>query len=1161
MLDPGFVHLRVHSAYSLLEGAIQLRELPELCRRHLMPAVAVTDTNNMFAAMEFAMVASAAGIQPIIGCQLDFASDDAESGANRHVPAHRRRLDRLVLLAQDETGYRNLMQLSSDAFLASEAGEVHTTFEQLERHGDGLICLSGGPDGPLGRLLEGGQREAAAVMVRQLAGLFPGRFYVELQRHGLEIEGRIEPGLLELADAENLPLVATNDVYFAEAELHQAHDALLCIDQGVPVSEQNRRRLTANHYFRSADEMRELFSDIPEAVDNTIVIALRCAYMPLRRDPILPPFADRDGGGEVEALRTRARAGLEARLEKQVFDSAMDTAARDDKARPYRDQLDFELGVIIDMGFPGYFLIVADFIQWAKEQDIPVGPGRGSGAGSVVSWALAITDLDPLRFGLLFERFLNPERVSMPDFDIDFCQDGRDRVIEYVRRKYGADRVANIITFGTLQARAVLRDVGRVLGMPYRQVDEICKMVPFNPARPPKLQEAIDAEPDLQEMRRDDESVAQLIDISLKLEGLYRHASTHAAGVIIGDRPLTELVPLYRDPREGQLATQFSMKYAEAAGLVKFDFLGLKTLTVLQKACELVADRGEEVELDSLPLDDPATYELLGRGDTVGIFQLESGGMRDALRQMKPDSFEDIIALVSLYRPGPMDNIPRYIACKHGEEEPDYLHPDLQPVLEETFGVIIYQEQVMEIAKILSGYSLGGADLLRRAMGKKIKSEMEAQRQVFVNGAVARGVERGRASTIFDLVDKFAGYGFNKSHAAAYALVAYQTAWLKAHYPVEFLAASMTLDYGNTDKLGVFRQELARLGIELLPPDINRSQAFFSVEPVANGGVRHAMRYALAAIRNVGAKAMEEMVEERDRNGPYRSLTDFASRLGADGANKRQLENLARAGAFDSLDTNRGRLHEGAEHIVRFAASAEAERSSGQANLFGSSDSSAESEVGLWLPDCPDWPTMERLANEYEAVGCYLSAHPLDRYTHRLRRLGVTLAKDVASLAAGAETQMAGVVIGCQERTSNKGERYAFVKFSDPSDTCEMLVSAKLLRESRELVNAGQELHVTVGLGREEGDARLYAREIRPLGDLLARDRGDVKLVVNDKCAVDGIKRILESAEPGKDALALIIRTTDCQEVELQLQGGIALTDRFRTSVENLPGVAEVLDL
>ena len=1159
MLEPGFVHLRVHSAYSLLEGAIRLGDLPELCRRHGMPAVAVTDTNNMFAAMEFAMVASEAGVQPIIGCQLDVVGDDAESGANRHVPAHRRPRDRLVLLAQNETGYRNLMQLSSDAFLASESGEVHTTYERLAVHCDGLICLSGGSDGPLGHLLDDGRHEAAADLARRLAGLFPGRFYVELQRHGLGIEERIEPGLLELADAENLPLVATNDAYFAAPELHQAHDALLCIDQGVPVSEQNRRRLSANHYFRSADEMRVLFSDIPEAVDNTVVIARRCAYMPPRRDPILPPFADSEG--EVEALRMRAQAGLDARLEKHVYDSGMDAAARDDGARPYRDQLDFELGVIIDMGFAGYFLIVADFIRWAREQDIPVGPGRGSGAGSVVSWALAITDLDPLRFGLLFERFLNPERVSMPDFDIDFCQDGRDRVIDYVRQKYGADRVANIITFGTLQARAVLRDVGRVLGMPYGQVDRICKMVPFNPARPPTLQEAIDSEPNLQEMRRSDESVAQLVDISLRLEGLYRHASTHAAGVIIGDRPLAELVPLYRDPREGQLATQFSMKYAEAAGLVKFDFLGLKTLTVLQKACKLVAERGEKIDLDGLPLDDPATYEMLGRGETVGIFQLESGGMRDALRQMKPDSFGDIIALVSLYRPGPMDNIPRYIACKHGEEEPDYLHPDLKPVLEETFGVIIYQEQVMEIAKILSGYSLGGADLLRRAMGKKIKSEMEAQRQIFIDGAVARGVERGRASTIFDLVDKFAGYGFNKSHAAAYALVAYQTAWLKTHYPVEFVAASMTLDYGNTDKLGVFRQELARLGIELLAPDINRSRAFFSVEPVANGGARHAVRYALAAIRNVGAKAMEEMVEERDRNGPYRSLTDFASRLGADGANKRQLENLVRAGAFDSLDVNRRRLLGGAEHIMRFAAGAEAERSSGQANLFGSSDSSAESEVGLWLPDCPDWPTMERLANEYEAVGCYLSAHPLDRYAHRLRRLGVTPAKDVASLAAGSETQMAGVVISCQERISNKGERYAFVQFSDPSDTCEILVSAKLLRDSQDLVRAGQELHVTVGLGREEGDARLYARDIRPLGDLLARDRGDVKLVVDDMCAVDGIRRILKSAEPGKDALALIIRTADCQEVELQLQGGIALTDRFRTSVENLPGVAEVLDL
>jgi DNA polymerase-3 subunit alpha len=907
MSHANFVHLHVHSAYSLSEGAIKIPDLISLCEKQAMPAVAVTDTGNLFGALEFSLAARRAGVQPIIGCQIAVARPSGSGTAQgRRAPGQRPDLDDLVLLVRNRTGYQNLLKLVSSSFLETPIGErAHITFDDLESHAEGLIALTGGPGGAVGALLAAGQHEAATDMLQRLMALFPGALYVELMRHGETIEDKIDGPLIDLAYEFDLPLVATNNCYFSDPDMFEAHDALLCIAAGAHVGDRERRRLTPLYGFRTAEEMQEAFADVPEAIDNTLVIAQRCAFMPDEHAPILPAFSTPEGITEADQLRTEAEAGLEARL--------VVVGLKDEKIKPYRDRLKFELDVIVEMGFPGYFLIVSDFIKWAKAQGIPVGPGRGSGAGSVVAWSLSITDLDPLEFGLLFERFLNPERVSMPDFDIDFCQDRRDEVIQYVQDKYGADHVAQIITFGKLQARAVLRDVGRVLAMPYGYVDKICKLVPFNPAHPPTLKEALEAEPELRRLQKEDDQVARLLDIGMRLEGLFRHASTHAAGVVIGDRRLDELVPLYQDPRSSMAATQFSMKYAEAAGLVKFDFLGLKTLTVLSKAVAFLAERGIEIDLLQLPLEDEKTFEMLARGDTVGVFQLESSGMRDVLRNMKPDCFEDIIALVALYRPGPMDNIPRYIACKHGKEQPDYLHPDLEEILKETFGVMIYQEQVMQIAQVLSGFSLGSADLLRRAMGKKIKSEMEAQRNAFIDGAVARGVDRNQAGQIFDQVDKFAGYGFNKSHAAAYALVAYQTAWLKANYPVEFLAASMTLDLGNTDKLNTFRQELGNLGIPLLPPDINDSDVVFGVRAPENENELGAIRYALAAIKNVGAQAMESVVAERRKNGPYKDIIDFAERIGAKAANKRQLENLIRAGAMDSLHKNRRQLFEGVD--------------------------------------------------------------------------------------------------------------------------------------------------------------------------------------------------------------------------------------------------------
>ncbi|MEM9169753.1 MAG: DNA polymerase III subunit alpha, partial [Pseudomonadota bacterium] len=924
-----FVHLHVHSAYSLSEGAIPVAALLDLCVNADMPAVAVTDTNNLFGALEASEVLSAGGVQSVTGLQQ--AVDDPRLA---EIESRDERAASLVFLAQNEVGYRNLMALSSRAFLESRReNEAAADLSWLDGAADGLICLTGGHDGPLDRLLRAGRPGDAAA-------LFPGRLYVELQRHPARNETSQERALTELAYAKGAPVAATNEPFFPSPDDFEAHEALLCIADGAYIHQDDRRRVTPDHYFNSGEEMAALFADLPEAVEATSEIVRRCAFRPRTHPPILPLFTAPSSDGaqtpadgaesEVRELADQARAGLAARLEEVAPAQPVET---------YWKRLDTELEIINRMGFPGYFLIVADFIKWAKAHGVPVGPGRGSGAGSLVAWSLTITDLDPLRFGLLFERFLNPERVSMPDFDIDFCQDRRDEVIRYVRDRYGADRVAQIITFGKLQARAVLRDVGRVLGMPFGQVDRLCKLVPNNPADPTTLGEAVASEPKLREERDRDPAVAALIEKALKLEGLYRHASTHAAGVVIGDRPLQEITPLYRDPRAQMPATQFNMKWVEPAGLVKFDFLGLKTLTVIEKAFGFIRDAGGDLSAAKIPLHDAPTFSMLGDGAAVGVFQLESAGMRATLRAMKPDSLEDIIALVSLYRPGPMENIPTYVERKQGRERPDYLHPKLQGVLEETYGVIIYQEQVMQIAQILSGYSLGEADLLRRAMGKKKKEEMDRQRRRFVDGAVERGVDAAKASSIFDLVQKFAGYGFNKSHAAAYALIAYQTAYLKANHPAAFLAASMSLDRVNTDKLSVFVNEAARSGVRVAPPHVNHSAADFSVD----GG---AVVYGLSAVKNVGEAAMEAIVAERRRGGPFGDLFDFAERVDLRQVGKRALENLARAGAFDGLAPSRAAAFASADILQKYAAAVFEGRASAQGGLFDRAGGAGEGEAG-----------------------------------------------------------------------------------------------------------------------------------------------------------------------------------------------------------------------
>ncbi len=1150
-----FIHLRTHSAYSLSAGAIKIKELVQLCRARAMPAVAITDTGNLFGALEFASACAESGIQPIIGIEIAVAP----SGAAR-VPrpgnAQAAESDRIVLLVQSELGYRNLMSLTSRAYLEGEAGaEPNVTVADLVGANEGLICLAGGAGGPIGRLVAEGQPDAAGAALLALKAAFPGRLYVELQRHGMPDEAHSEAGLVDLAYAHDVPLVATNNAYFPDRDFYDAHDALLCIAQGRVVADPDRRRLTPDHYFRPAAEMRMLFADLPEACDNTLVIAQRCAFIPRFRNPILPAFnaaGGTAGTDEAAALREAAGSGLAARLASPALLSA--------DHQPYRDRLEFELETIIEMGFAGYFLIVADFIQWAKREGIPVGPGRGSGAGSVVAWALTITDLDPLRWGLLFERFLNPERVSMPDFDVDFCQDRRDEVIRYVQQKYGRDRVAQIITFGKLQARAVLRDVGRVLAMPYGQVDRLCKLVPNNPAHPVSLEQAIAGEPLLQQQRDSDEAVARLIEIALRLEGLYRHASTHAAGVVIADRPLSELVPLYRDPRSDMPVTQFNMKWVELAGLVKFDFLGLKTLTVLARCLELLARRGVELDLAELPLDNPPTFDLLSRGDTVGVFQVEGAGVRDMLKKLRPDRFEDIIAVVSLYRPGPMENIPRYIAVKHGDERPDYLHPLLEPILKETFGIMIYQEQVMQIAQVLAGYSLGSADLLRRAMGKKIQSEMDAQRQQFVAGATERGVERPRAELIFDQMAKFAGYGFNKSHAAAYALVAYQTAFLKANYPVEFMAASMTLDLGNTDKLAHFRPELDRLGIKLLAPHINRSEVTFAVEADPKTGAP-GIRYALAAVKGVGAQAMADVIAERERNGSFRDLFDFAGRLDTKSFNRRQFESLVKAGAFDCLDPNRAQSFAATDLLLRQASRIAEDRESRQENLFAGIDRGFAARPSL--PLVPDWPPVEKLTHEFDAIGFYLSAHPLDPYGQSLERAGILRCADLpAALAANASTRfrLAGIVIGRKERTSARGSRFAFVQLSDNSGAFEVTVFSEVLAQSRALLDSGQPLIVTVDVRREDDSLRLTAQKIEPVDGVVAHAAAGLRVFVAEAEALPRLKSLI-SRETGGRGRVTVVLDLPRSEIELALPGGFRINPGIRAAVKSLPGILDVHDI
>ncbi len=1122
------------------------------------PAVAVTDTATMFGAKAFSKMAPENGVKPILGTQMYLRNPDADD-----VLKSKGRIiepDKIVLLIQNKTGYMNIIKLMNKSYLGGLTGTAEKpqiTLQDLETYNEGLIVLTAGADGQIGRLILENRLQEAEELVLKLQSIFGNRLYMEISRIGLEKEAKTEPKFLEFAYKHNIPLVATNEALFFDAGMYEAHDALVCIAAGEYVANENRFHYSPEQRLKTAEEMVKLFADLPEAVANTVQIAKRCNFLLEFVPPLLPIFECPNGKTENEYIREQAYSGLKQRMEASVYTKDMTEEQKKEIDERYYSRLEYELSVIEKMGFAGYFLIVSDFICWSKNHGVPVGPGRGSGAGSIVAWSLFITELDPLKLDLLFERFLNPERVNMPDFDVDFCQENRYKTIEYVQNKYGIDHVAQIITYGKLQSKAVIRDVARVLQMPYSQADRISKMIPPPvQGKQPTLQEALDQVPELEEMRKNDPQINKLFEIAMKLEGLYRNTGMHAAGVVIGDRPLDQLVPLYKDPRADMPVTQYDMKYIEETGLIKFDFLGLKTLTTIKKTLDLIKENhGVELDLANVSLEDKPTYELLQRGDTAGVFQFESAGMKDVHKQIKPDRFEDLIAIVSLYRPGPMDNIPSYIRRKHGEEEITYLHPKLEPILKNTYGIMIYQEQVMKIAQELAGYTLGGADKLRKAMGKKIKEEMVKHRTIFIDGAVANGIERDIATSIFDQMEKFASYGFNKSHAAAYSLISYQTAYLKTHYPVEFMSATMTMDIINTDKLQFFKEECNKMGIKVLPPDINNSSYEFSVK-------NNQILYALPAVKGVGEANMKALVAEREAHGKFKDISDFIHRMDIKQINRKQLEQLIKAGAFDGLDKNRGKLFENIDNIIQHINSSCELKTSSQASLFGMEEISSQ----VKLKDAPDWPELEKLKFESEAIGFYLSAHPLDSYREGMEKLGVGSCNTIfRSLQVGDKirAKLAGCVSSFKKRISQKGSPFAYLGLSDGSGSFEGVIFSEALSRSEDIINSGLPLlvNVTVEKEREDASPRIMINSVETLDKAIADISHGLIININNIAAVKPIHEILRHDQNGPNKV-YIKPENDVWDVRIELAGGFAFADNnLLSKIKAVPGVATVKEI
>lgn len=1156
MAEPKFIHLRVHTAYSLSEGAMKVPALIHRLHEEHVPAIAVTDTANMFGGKAFSKYAADEGVKPILGCQFYLRNPDADD-----VLKSKGRIiepDKIILLVQNDIGYSNIMHLMKLSYLDNPQSneKPQLKMSDIKSFNEGLIALSGGVEGQIGRLLLENRSAEAEDTTQKLQEIFGDRFYMEISRIGLESERQTEDKFIDLAYKYNIPLVATNEAFFFDADMYEAHDALVCIAAAEYVANDNRKKFSPNNRLRSEAEMVELFSDLPEALQNTVNIAKRCSYLSSKVNPLLPIFECPGAMSQDDYIDQQAHKGLDERMRAHVYFEGMTAEEKKELDDKYYARLEYELSVIKKMGFPGYFLIVSDFIQWSKTHGVPVGPGRGSGAGSIVAWSLKITDLDPLKLDLLFERFLNPERVNMPDFDVDFCQENRAKTIEYVQNKYGFDHVAQIITYGKLQSKAVIRDVARVLQMPYAQADRISKMIPPGvQGKNPTLQEALDQVPELEEMRQNDPQVNKLFDIAMKLEGLYRHSGVHAAGVVIGDRPLEQLVPLYKDPRADMPVTQYDMKFVEETGLIKFDFLGLKTLTVIKRAVDWIKKtKGISLDIEKVPLDDKQTYEMLQRGDTTAVFQFESPGMKDVHKQIKPDRFEDLIAIVSLYRPGPMDNIPSYIKRKHGEEEITYLHPLLEPILKETYGIMIYQEQVMNIARALGGYTMGGADKLRKVMGKKMRDEIPKQRKMFMEGAVKNGIEESVAGAIFDQMEKFASYGFNKSHAAAYSLISYQTAYLKAHYPVEFMCAVMSLDITNVDKLLFYKEECKKMGFKVLPPDINKSDADFSVE---DGNIR----YALAAIKSVGAANMEAIEAERKSRGPYKDISDFIHRIDAKQINRRQLEQLIKAGAFDCIDKNRGRLFANIDTIVQHISAATELKTSVQSSLFGTEELQAK----VKLSEQADWPELERLKLEAEAIGFYLSAHPLDSYAQGMERLGVKKCNEVfQGIRTGdnIRAKLAGCVNSFQKRLSKSGNKYAFLEISDGTSNFEGLLFSEGLVRYEETIKSGLPLLVSVTIDKqnEDGNPRVMINSVETLDKAISDVANGLEISIGDIGAVSKLRQILSGDRNGKNKI-YIKPDNDNWDIRIELKGGYALYGDILSQIRSLAGITSVKEI
>jgi len=1096
-----FNHLKIHTQYSICEGALKISDLSEYCKAHKITSVGISDSRNMCGVLAFSEEISKAGTQPVIGTQINF------SFSHNNLE----KIGKISLIAKNIAGYKNLLKLSSHSYLSIEKNQdPHCAIEELVKYSDGVIVLLGGSHSLISDMILSNNISECEFLIQKIAHIFKDNAYIEIQRHGEIHEKDLEVKLLEFSSKFNIPIIATHEVFYLEEDMYEAHDAYICVGQKTYVNDTKRLRYSDQHYLKTDVEMVEIFSDLPEALENNQNIPLRCSYRPLTSKPMLPNFNTESSNVDDE-LKSQARSGLVVKLQDFILNNISDLDEKDLVRKKYEDRLDYEVEMISKMKFSGYFLIVSDYIKWAKSKNIPVGPGRGSGAGSLVAWCLSITDLDPIKFGLIFERFLNPDRISMPDFDIDFCQEDRDKVINYVKDKY-KNKVAQIITFGKLQARMALRDIGRVMGLPYGRVDQLTKMIPFDPSRPLSLAESVAMEPRIQEAQKEDPTIDKLIKLALKLEGLFRNIATHAAGIVIGDKDLIEIIPLYKD-HDSSIpipVTQFDMKWAEEAGLVKFDFLGLKTLTVIKKTITLIKEDGKSLDIEKIPLDDEKTFKLLSSGETMGIFQLESSGMREVLKQMQPNKFEDIIALVALYRPGPMQNISTYNNRKHGLEEPDYLHPKIESILKETYGVIIYQEQVMQIAQALSGFSAGKADILRKAMGKKKSAEMDRQKKDFIEGAIKNNIPKEQAVYIFQLVEKFAQYGFNKSHAAAYALIAYQTAYLKTHYPLSFFSASMSMDMSNTDKLNQFYEELKRLLINVHNPCINNCFADF----VPRGNTIY---YALSGIKAVGFEAISNVIKEREENGKFLSIEDFITRVSSKDINKLQLEGLVKAGAFDCLDKNRAKIYHNVPELIKQSKNYDENLELNQINLF---ESQTNQDFKISFTEQSEWDEPEKIKREFESIGFFVSDHPLKNYKQVLQGYNVINYQEFVESSNITECMLSGTVMAIQEKKTAKGMPFAIVKFSDLSRMFEFFIFSEVLISNREKLSPGKSFLISIKREMlKSGIERTNVSKIFSIDDIKEKSISNVSIEVKDADALKNIKN--EITKDGKTSVSL----------------------------------------